>query len=521
MIRRSLLALASGLLTALAYEPLAWWPLLLVGITGLVLMTYGVTWRRALLLGALYGSGFMGVHQLWMRSVGWDAWALIAGLELAFFVPMAAGWAVVMRLPGWPVWVTAWWVAVEQWRTSWPFGGMPWGRVAYATADSPFASALPYLGSVGVGALVVLVCAVLAYAVLHRRAQPSPPARQLLLVGGALVAAVLLPVLMPWTGQVEGTSRVAVVQGDVPGDGTNILFDHMQVSRNHIDETLRLAEQVDAGREPRPDFVVWPENSTAVDPFRNTELDAGIARVVRALDAPLLVGAIVDSPRKNQVLNQGIVWRPELGAGERYTKRHPVPFGEYIPWREVNPLTSRFERFAMISRDMAAGTRLDPLPIAGTLVADSICFDIAYDDGIFAQVRRGAQMLVVQTSNATYIKTEQTDQQFAITRVRAMETGRWAVVAATNGVAGIIGPDGSVAARLPKRTPGHASHEVTLTSAVPPSIALAPVISWLAVATAIGSWLYAVTARRRLRHGRRGWPGRQDVPVTTRELAAR
>lgn len=519
MIRRAPLALASGLVTALAYEPVAWWPLLLVGIAGVVVTTYGASWRGALMIGALYGAGFMGLHQLWMRSVGWDAWALIAGLELAFFVPMAAGWAVVMRLPGWPVWITAWWVAVEQWRTGWPFGGMPWGRVAYATADSPFASALPYLGSVGVGALVVLISAVIGYVAVNWRVRP--PARRLVPVGAGLLALVALPILMPWSGKVDGTRQVAVVQGDVPGDGTNILFDHMGVSRNHIEETLRLAEEADAGREPRPDFVVWPENSTAVDPFANSELDAGITRAVQALDVPLLVGAIVDAPKANEVLNQGIVWSPGLGAGERYTKRHPVPFGEYIPWREVNPLTSRFERFAMISRDMPAGTRLDPLPLAGTLVADSICFDIAYDDGIFAQVDRGAQMLVVQTSNATYIKTEQTDQQFAITRVRALETGRWAVVAATNGVAGIIRPDGSVAARLPKQQPGHANEEVTLTSAVPPSISVAPVLAWLAVIAAAGSWLYAVATRRRTRTASLDVPGGQDVPVTQRELAAR
>ncbi len=70
------------------------------------------------------------------------------------------------------------------------------------------------------------------------------------------------------------------------------------------------------------------------------------------------------------------------------------------------------------------------------LVADAICFDVAYDDGIYGQVARGAELLTVQTSNAIFIHTAQIDQQFEISRLRALETGRWVVVAAINGVSG-------------------------------------------------------------------------------------
>ena len=101
----------------------------------------------------------------------------------------------------------------------------------------------------------------------------------------------------------------------------------------------------------------------------------------------------------------------------------------------------------MISRHPAPTPR-----IAGILVADAICFDVAYDDAIYEQVRDGAEMLVVQTSNATFIHTGQIEQQFAITRLRALETGRYVVVAAINGSRGFIAPDGSV---LAQAAPAH------------------------------------------------------------------
>ena len=118
---------------------------------------------------------------------------------------------------------------------------------------------------------------------------------------------------------------------------------------------------------------------------------------------------------------------------------------------------------------MQAGTRVEPLRIAGVDVADAICFDVAYDDGIYAQVEAGARLLVVQTSNATFIHTGQIDQQFEITRLRALETGRYVVVASTNGVSGIIAPDGDRRPAPSSGAPRAASSSgCRLTSAVPP-----------------------------------------------------
>jgi len=252
-----------------------------------------------------------------------------------------------------------------------------------------------------------------------------------------------------------------------------VLAHYRQITRQHADETARLAADVAAGRTPEPDFVVWPENSTAIDPFSDQQMRSDIEEAVTGIDVPLLAGVIVDGGPKH-VLNQGIVFDPVTGAGDRYTKRHPVPFGEYIPWRWL--FGTHLAQLNQIPRDMVSGTREAPLDVAGLKVADAICFDVAYDDGLYAQVSHGGELVVVQTSNAMFIHTDQIDQQFAISRLRAIETHRSVVVAAINGHTGVIAPDGAVVASTPTRTMSYVDAEVGLYDAVTPAVRIGP---WL------------------------------------------
>jgi len=210
----------------------------------------------------------------------------------------------------------------------------------------------------------------------------------------------------------------------------------------------------------------------------------------------VMVGGMVNGDATH-VYNQGIVWDPVTGPGQRYTKRHPVPFGEYIPFRGVID-NWNFGRLAIIGRDMVAGTGTQPLTVAGTPIADAICFDVAYDDVLDDQVSHGARLVTVQTSNATFIFTHQIEQQFAITRLRAIETGRYVVVASTNGLTGVIAPDGHVIARARPRTTAVLEEQVGLVDALTPAVRLG---AWpgraLAVVTVVGLVLAAVGGRRR------------------------
>ena len=485
-----LLALAAGVSLTLAFEPRTWWFLIPFSVAGFTLTTRGLTAPRAAVVGLAFGVGFFFTHVYWMRAVGTDAWLALASVESLFYGVLGAVFALLGRRRGWPLWLTAAWVAMESIRSSWPFSGMPWGRLAFATIDTPLQTALPYVGSTGVSFVLALAGVLVAVLVTgHRR----PRAALGSLAG--LAAAVLLSSLVPYTPTPGGQATVAAVQGDVPGAGDDILQNFRQVTANQVDATVELAADVAAGRVPRPDFVVWPENSTAVDPFADAETNRGIETASDAIGVPILVGAIVDSgPTK--VLNQGIVWEPDTGAGDRYTKWHPVPYGEYIPFRSV--FEGTFGKLALIPRDMESGTRTQPLSIAGVQVAAAICFDVAYDDGLYAQVNRGAQVVAVQTSNALFIRTSQIDQQFAISRVRALETGRVVVVSATNGVSGIIAPDGTVLSRADIRTQKVLVEQVGLTTSISPAVRIGPWWGRGSIAlTALGLALGLVPYRRK------------------------
>ncbi|MGZ5403670.1 MAG: apolipoprotein N-acyltransferase [Nocardioides sp.] len=496
MLLRFVLALLAGAVLAQAFEPVGFAFLIPVGVAGFVLSIQGLPARRAWLPGLAFGIGFQFVLLFWMRAVGMAPWLALAGLEAAFYAPLASVMVLLMRRRGGPLWCAAAWVAMETIRSSWPFSGMPWGRLSFGVAGTPWADGLPYTGMAGLSFLLVLIGILLAQVVV-------PVGRRAVAVGvlAAVTVVSLLPAIAPYDATPVGERTVAVVQGDVPGDGSDILLDHRQVTRNHVDATVALADRVASGEQPAPDFVVWPENSTAVDPFLTSDVNAAIWEASDAVQVPILVGAMVDAGPEN-VLNQGIVWKPGTGAADRYTKWHPVPFGEYIPWRDLGLGT--IGQLRLIPRDMLSGSRQEPLPIADSLVAAAICFDVAYDDGLHAQLAAGGQLVTVQTSNAMFIHTDQIDQQFEISRLRAQETGRYVLVAATNGVSGIIAPDGTVLARAGTRTREVLQEQVSLVDALTPAVRMGLWPGRAAVAlTLLGLVLATLTYRRERRQRNR------------------
>lgn len=471
-----LLSVASGALLAASFaSPAA----VVAGTLGIAGWLTIVRKRRVVVaagVGLLFGVTFQAVLLIWLAgSIGLGAWVALSLVQSLWFAALGALLSFLGNLRYPALWSAAAWTLVELLRSAWPLGGLPWGRLGYTVVDTPLAGLLPAIGVTGASFAIALGAGSVATVLIGLRARadvgltrqlgalsptgaPSPKAplpvpRALCKVAAPLgVLAVALGVSGATGGEAPSTVTqdsltVAVVQGGVPGDGRQLVAHHRQVTADHGLATETLGEAVRAGSVPAPDLVVWPENSTAVDPFRDPLARETIEGAVEGIRAPLLVGAMVAGGTPREVLNQGIVWLPSGPTGERYTKRHPVPFGEYVPWR--NLLGGVSDRFKEIPRDMVAGQRAEPLLIGGVPVAVAICFDVAYDDVLPAQVQKGAQVLVVQTSNASFFGTEQLEQQFTITRARALESRRAVAVASTNGITALIGPDGSVLERAP------------------------------------------------------------------------
>ena len=482
----------SGALVAVALPPYDLWPLAPVGVAGLVLLLRAQRARRGALVGLAHGLGTFVPVLAWLTVIGPDAWLLVALLEASYLALLGAVTPAVLRVRGWPLWFGCLWVAQELVRDTTPFGGFPWGRLAFAETASPLTPYAALGGAPLVSFATALTGALLAAAVL--RGPRWPGAGMLALAAVAVPAAgALLPV-----GAGEGREvTVALVQGNVPGVGLDFQGEREQVLRNHVIATHRLAEDVRAGRVDAPDLVIWPENASDIDPFRDPQAGVLIDDAVRDVGVPVLVGAVLQGPGPDHVSNTGIVWDPRTGAGDRYVKRHPVPFGEYIPFRsELAGITSRLDQ---IPKDFYAADEPGNLTVGPARVGDVICFEIAYDGLVRDVVRGGAQVLVVQTNNATYNGTHQPYQQMAMSRLRAVETGRDVLVASTSGISAVVRADGGVAQRAPEKVARTLVARVPLREGRTLSTRLGPWPEWLLaaaglLAAAAGS---GVRARRR------------------------
>ena len=222
----------AGVVLSLSAPPVGFFWVLPVAVAAFFVITAGMTPRRAWVPGLAFGVGYCYVLMWWMREVDVYAWVALSGLEALFYGLLGSAVPLLRRLPVWPLWVALAWTAMEVLRSGWPFSGMPWGRLAFAVVDTPAAPALAYVGATGVSLLLALAGAWLAALVLGDTRR--------LVAGAGLVAtgAVLLaPALQPWEPSPDGTIRVASVQGDVPGDGTDVLADFRQVTDNHVQAT--------------------------------------------------------------------------------------------------------------------------------------------------------------------------------------------------------------------------------------------------------------------------------------------
>jgi len=572
---RILGAAAGGVACYAGYAPSTQWWAPIFGFALLGLAVVGRGWKACAGLGLVFGIALFFPLLSWTNVyVGNVPWVGLAGAEAILTMPgVALMGPASRRLTVWPVWGAAAWVTGETIRALVPFGGFPWGGVAFTQPDGPLLPLAAVLGEAGLTLAVPLVG--LALAVLLRQgwglvrawdrglvtgssaavsggssvadggsaagavthtassARDGSPvcdggsaagsvtglatatvaraARRAvtLLVPAVLVALPFLGALASrpavQTGAGAPTSPIGVVQGNVPEPGLEFNARRRAVLDMHAAETAKLARAVKAGTVPAPRLVLWPENSSDIDPYANPDAAAVIDKATKEVGVPILVGAVVGASQPDRVYNMGIVWDPVTGPGATYTKRHPVPFAEYMPWRSFFRLFS--DKVDLIQAEFLPGTKPGNLTIAGVPVGDVICFEIVEDDLVRDVVSGGAQVLVVQTNNATFGYTNETYQQQAMSRVRAVEYGREVLIAATSGVSAVIRPDGTVQASVPLFTAGYMVPQVPLIAATTPGTVLgAPVLWVLTVATPLA--LLGVMLLPRLRRRRRDRAGR-------------
>jgi apolipoprotein N-acyltransferase len=485
-VLRVVAVLLAGVAIGLSWQPYGLWPLLFVGIPAFTLAIRGTRPLPAAGLGYLFGLAMLTVAVSWVHVLGtWVAAALIVFMSL-FFGLLGLMVNRVERLRWWPLAIACSWVLIEYAYSRVPFGGFAWTRIAYAAVDTPLAGFFPIIGVVGVSFVVALIGQLIAWAVLALR-QTSPDGRRrrgrvLVAVASVVVLGLLGSALRLY--QVEpaataaGSVRVGIVQGNIPGRGIEAMGRARSVTHNHLSETIDLMTKVRLGQQPEPDFLLWPENSTDIDPTLDPLTQQTVQAAAEVAGRPILVGAVMQGPGADERQTAALWWDPDRGVLAHYEKQNLVPFGEWIPFRDqLLPLIPLLQQ---VGAQSVPGTRPGVLDVSASgrplKVGDAICFELAYDQTIYRALRGGAQVMMVQSNNATYGGTGQIEQQFAITRARAMESRREIAVATTNSVSGFITRDGGVAIRTQEFTAQSMVVEMPLRSALTPAILLAP---WL------------------------------------------
>ncbi|WP_338674988.1 apolipoprotein N-acyltransferase [Streptomyces sp. SCSIO 30461] len=498
---RPVAAALSGVLLFLSFPPRPLWWLALPGFALLAWCLHGRRPRAGFGLGYLAGLGFLLPLLIWTgEEVGALPWVALAAVEALFVAVTGLGVAVVSRLPWWPVWGAAVWVLGEGVRARVPFGGFPWGKIAFGQAEGWFLP-LAAVGGTPVLGFAVVLCGFGLYECVRQARRYRWTGE----FGRGPVAAAALSVLVPVSGAFaalplvdgsaeDGTATVAAIQGNVPRLGLDFNSQRRAVLDNHARRTEQLADDVAAGKVAKPDLVLWPENSSDLDPYRNDDARRVIDRAVRRIGVPTVIGAVL-TPDTGKLRNTLIEWDPELGPVDTYDKRHVQPFGEYIPMRSfVRLFSADVDR---VSRDFGPGSEVGVFDLAGTKVGLATCYEAAFDWAVRDTVTHHAQLISVPSNNATFGRSEMTYQQLAMSQVRAVEHSRAVVVPVTSGVSAVINPDGKIVQQTEMFTPDALVAEVPLRSSLTPATRMGTLPEGLIAALAVGALGRVAYARRR------------------------
>jgi apolipoprotein N-acyltransferase len=492
-------ALAGGGILYASYPPRTLWYLAPLAFALLTAALRGRSARGGFVYGLCFGMGFMLPLLTWLQSFlgadfgpfPWIGLSLVVSLYMAI---AGAAMAVVSKLRGAPVWMSLVFLGSEVLRTYFPFDGFPWGKVAFGQPEGLFLPLAAIGGTMLLGFAVIATGAGAAElvarwrAVARRRALVLPVA---LLVLPVVAGAASWPLIS--TNAEAGTSTVAIIQGNAPDDGINLMYDTPILRRNHIAATEKLAADIKAGKVAKPDIVVWPEVATDLDPDPTD--DPELSRAIADVGVPFLIGGrLIENPTTIQNVVQ--VWDPSSGPGPRYAKQKLVPFAEFIPLRTISAAVTPF---VADTRDMIPGDKPGALPIDGTTVGVAICYEVAYEQVVGDAVRAGATMLAIPTNNAWYGPGEMSYQQLAMSRVAAVEYGRAVAVSATSGVSAVVQPDGSVTRQSELYTAATLVASVPLRTTATLATRLGGWPEWVVSAAGLAALAIAIGSRLRRR----------------------
>jgi apolipoprotein N-acyltransferase len=458
-----LIALIVGAASAFAFQPIGWWPLMILAIAAMCeLIARSGSLKQALLIGWGFGFGQFVISLNWIATsftyqaampawLGWVA-VVILSLYLAAYPMLAAGLAwrfgqkrrVALLLPLAGSW------AITEWLRATMFTGFAWNPVAVTLVDTQLLNAGTVIGTYGLSILVVLAAGAV-WLLAHRCWRAS----------GGLLIVILLAHFAPWPETAKHSAAAAprpirIVQPDIgQQDKWRPGFDEIAARRLDL-LTIK--------GPPVTRLIFWPE-AAVTEPLEDGRTAAARMaederlRATRSLatgDLLLTGGLSVTSSDGRQVdgaTNSIYVMEPLGRVRGRYDKAHLVPYGEYLPMR---PLLSAIglSRLAPGDIDFVPGPSARTIQLPGNWgkVGFQLCYEIIFSGQVVD--RRNRPDFIFNPSNDAWFGRWGPPQHLAQARLRAAEEGLPIIRSTPTGISALIDPHGRILQALPWRTAG-------------------------------------------------------------------
>ena len=438
-----LLAAAAGAGLVCGFAPFSWWWLTLVCPAVLYVVLTGRTSGTAFLLGLVFGLMFFGlgiswtfnsIHEYGHAPVTLSIFlvtllvvvlALFPAISAFFYSKLCPGQALSFR--GALVFSTLW--TISEWVRGWIFTGFPWLLMGHAQHSSPFKDILPILGSYGASWIVVLtgsLVTVLVFATV----------KQKLVSLVVLVLAAMLMLLirqLAWTNPVAEPLNIALIQGNISQEEKWDRTRHPQI----LDRYRQLSEaNLDA------DIIVWPESAIPTYFYKvRDSFIPDLEEVAAESSTDFLVGLFTYDQLTGEVYNSVMTLGEERSF---YSKRRLVPFGEYIPFRDIAAFLASYIDLPM--SDISSGKGRPLVKLKGYFAGASICYEVVYGNEIIEAMPE-ANFLVNVSNDAWFGDSYAPYQHLEIARSRAIESGRYLLRATSTGISAVIDPTGTIVAR--------------------------------------------------------------------------
>ena len=485
-------ALASGVLPVFAFpaanlEFLAWFGL----VPGLLIMRAAPSAREAAVRGWWFGAGFILAAHYWLTPNIGPALLLVAIVLGALWIPVAVSTWLLLRPPAGQgtsgisaaravaalLVVPSWWLVIE-WIRSWQALGGPWALLGVSQWQHPAVLGLAAVGGVWLVSFAI-VAANTGIVILLTGGRPVIRAVGAMAVAVALAAG---PVAFAFTPPPHPTRflTVALVQpGAQPGP----------------DASQRLSAGL---ASHHPGLIAWGESSVDTDLARSPRLRARLAALSAADGAQIL--ADQDTVIGGMKSKTAVLLGPD-GIVATYTKSRLVPFGEYIPFRQQLSWLTRISKAAPVNMVPGPGAKTMRITTPGgrqVTIGVLICFESAFPDMSRVDARRGAQLIVYQTSDSTFQQSWAPAQHASLGAVRAAETGRPVVQAALTGDSVAFDAQGRLLARLTTSQRGILLVRLGLApaTALTPFDRIGEVVPWTAIGIALLSAALLIYLRR-------------------------